>query len=152
MIINTNFKVVTFISSLFLFAACNSNNPTLDASVAEPAVMEKSPEELKRELKDIEFGSPLEYLTTTGTYRPTLFGNKMKVDLKIKNTATIASFKDVIIHFTYYSKTETEINSYDHTIYEIFPAGSTKEFEIKIENYADVKTINWSISKAIPHR
>ena len=147
-----NFKLLTFISSLLLIAACNSNNPTLDASVSEPAVMEKSPEELKRELKDIEFGSPLEYLSTTGTYRQTLFGNKMKVDLKIKNTATIASYKDVVIHFTYYSKTETEISSYDHTIYEIFPPGTTKEFEIKIDNYADVKTINWSISEAIPYR
>jgi hypothetical protein len=44
----------------YQLSRARSNNPTLDASVSEPAVMEKSPEELKRELKDIEFGSPLE--------------------------------------------------------------------------------------------
>ena len=147
-----NCKFTFLIFTLLIITSCNSGTSTLDSTNSNSEETIKSPEELKRDLKDIEFESPTEYLKTSGTYHPTFLGNKIKVDLKIENNATIASFKDVVIHFTYYSKTKTEIRSFDHTIYEIFKPGTTKDLEIKIDNYDEVETINWDISQASPYQ
>ena len=74
--------------------------------------------------------------------------NKLKVDCVIKNTATLATFKDAVLKISYYSKTKTEIANKEMTLYEMFPPNSSKTIELKIDNYDDVNSIGWKIINA----
>ena len=98
---------------------------------------------------EIESSQPTRFLTADGRYRQNLLGTKLKVFGTIRNTATIASFKDAKVKVTYYTKTNTEIGSKTYTIYETFAPQSTVQFELKVENYQDVSTINWEVIDAI---
>lgn len=60
----------------------------------------------------------------------------------------MATYKDAVIKVTYYSKTKTELGSNLYTIYENFPPHAAVNFELKIENYKDVNSIDCMIIKA----
>ncbi len=51
----------------------------------------------------------------------------------VTNSATAASFKDVVIQMTYFSKTGTIIEKNNFVIYEIYAPGITKSFSYKID-------------------
>jgi hypothetical protein len=123
--------------SVILLTSCGSSTP-----VEVP----KTPEQLKAELLSQEKIEPLTYLTVDGTMRADevktrdegLFhsaeyspdGNT--IHGTIKNTATMAKFKDIVLTVTYYSQTETAIESKDFTIYEFYSPNSTTPFELKV--------------------
>ena len=106
----------------------------------------KTPEELKAELLSQEKTQPLVYLTVDAkmredqvqTRRAGLFrdaeyakdGNT--ITGTIKNSATIAKFKDVVLTVTFYSQTETAIESKDFTIYEYYNPNTNTPFELKV--------------------
>lgn len=98
---------------------------------------------------EIENSQPTQFLTADGKYIQNFLGTKLKVYGTITNTATVASYKDAKVKVTYYTKTKTEIGSNTYTIYETFAPQSTVQFELKIENYQDVSTINWDVIDAI---
>ncbi len=123
--------------SVILLTSCGSSTP-----VEVP----KTPEQLKAELLAQEKIEPLTYLTVDGTMRADevktrdegLFhsaeyspdGNT--IHGTIKNTARMAKFKDIVLTVTYYSQTETAIESKDFTIYEFYTPNSTTPFELKV--------------------
>lgn len=117
----------------------------------------KTPEELKMELLLQEQSSPLTYLSAEATmkqdevktrnaglfreaeYSPdgnTIYGT-------IKNTATIAKFKDVVLSVTFYSKTDTPIERKEFTIYEFYAPNTANNFELKV--YPPVEMNKFSI-------
>ncbi len=98
---------------------------------------------------EIENSQPTRFLTADGKYKENLLGTKLKVYGTIKNTATVASFKDAKVKVTYYTKTNTAIGSKTYTIYETFGPQSTVQFTLKIENYQDVSSIGWDVIDAI---
>ena len=99
-------------------------------------------------VEEIERSQPTNFLTAEGNYNENFWGDKIKVHGVIKNKATVATYKDAVVRITYYSKTKTEIGSKDYTIYDIFPPHSEVKFELKINNYKDVKTIGWEVIQA----
>ena len=107
--------------------------------------------EKKQSIEQIENSEPLRFLTTDGNYRESFWGTKIKVFGKVTNQATIASYKDVVIRITYYSKTKTILGSKDYTLYEVFPPNMDKTFELKIDNFKDVNSIGWDVISAIPN-
>lgn len=100
-------------------------------------------------VEEIEHSQPTSFLTADGKYNQNFWGTKIKVHGVIKNTATVASFKDAIVRVTYYSKTKTELGRKEYTIYENFPPHSEVKFELIIDNYQEVNTINWDVIQAI---
>lgn len=126
--------------AITLFASCNGG--------AAPATIEmpKTPEELKMELAAQEKAEPLTYLTIDATMREDevmtreegLFhsaeyspdGNT--IHGTITNTATIAKFKDVVLSVTFYSQTDTPIETKDFTIYEFYEPNKVSNFELKV--------------------
>jgi len=100
-------------------------------------------------VEEIERSQPTNFLTADGTYNENFLGNKLKVHGTIKNSATVASYKDAVVRVTYYSKTKTELGSKEYTIYEVFSPHSTKNFELKIDNYKDVNSIDWDVISAV---
>lgn len=99
-------------------------------------------------VEETERSQPATFLIADGYYNENFWGNKLKVHGVIKNTATVASFKDAVVRVTYYSKTKTELGSKDYIIYDNFPPHSEKKFELKIENYKDVNSIGWTVLEA----
>ena len=139
-------KIITILSfAVLIMTSCknsgssNSNSPNV----------QKSAEELKMDLKQREQSSPTDYLSADGTYRENFWGDKLKVNCTITNTATVATYKDAVVRVTYYSKTKTILGNNDYTIYEIFSPNSSKSVKLKIENYKDVNSIGWSVINAI---
>ena len=100
---------------------------------------------------EIERLQPTSFLNASGTFNSTLFGNKLKVHGVIKNSATVATFKDALVKVTYYSKTNTALGSNNYTVYDFFPPNSEKTFELKIDNYKDVNSIGLAVIKATPN-
>lgn len=99
-------------------------------------------------VEEIERADPSKFLKADGNYNKNFWGDKIKVHGVIQNLATVASYKDAVIRVTYYSKTKTELGSKEYTIYEMFEPHSTKNFELKIDNYKDVSSIGWEVVSA----
>ena len=133
-------QTIKFLVLIIGLCACNNNQNSSN-----------SYQEKVQSVEEIERSQPTNFLDASGTYNPTLFGNKIKVHGIIKNTATVATFKDAVVKVTYYSKTKTVLGSNKYTIYDFFPPHSEKNFELKIETYQDVSTIGWDVISAIPN-
>lgn len=96
-----------------------------------------------------ERNNPLRFLSTDGTYRPTLFGNKKKViEGSISNNATVVTYKNVTLEFYFYNKNEDKIGSGSQTLYQNFPPQKTINFKLKIDFPKGTKTIGWDIKSA----
>jgi len=137
------FVTIVFIASITLNSCKNGSGDSSNTS------SHKSPTELKMELKMLEDNSPTDYLTASGTYKESFWGNKLKINCSITNKATLASYKDAVVRVTYFSKTKTNLGTKDYTIYDIFSPNSTKTVELKIENYKDVNSIGWEVIEAV---
>jgi hypothetical protein len=125
---------------------------------------QKTPEELKMELLLQENNSPLTYLEADATMhedqvqtrRAGLFhdaeyspdGNTITVT--IKSTATIAKFKDVILAVTYYSQTDTPIETQNFTVYEFFKPNSSIRTQLKVYPPQAMKKFGIEIKGATP--
>lgn len=123
-------------------------NKNYDSEPIEESYERETYQEKVMTIEEIERSQPLNFLSTDGTYRKTLLGNKFKLKCKIINNATVASYKDAILRVTYYSKTKTVLTTNDYTIYEVFPPTSSVTVDLKIDNYKNVESIDWNIVRA----
>jgi hypothetical protein len=133
-------QTIKFLVIIIGLCACNGNQNSGNTY-----------QEKIQSVEEIERSQPTNFLDASGTYNPTFFGNKIKVHGIIKNTATVATFKDAVVKVPYYSKTKTVLGNNNYTIYDFFPPHSEKNFELKIETYQDVSTIGWDVISAIPN-
>jgi hypothetical protein len=99
-------------------------------------------------IEEIEAASPLQFLNASGTYHENLIGTKFKIQCDIINSATVVSYKDVVIRITFYTKTNTVIGSEEHTLYEVFKPNSTQTIDLKVTKYNNVATIGWEVLDA----
>jgi hypothetical protein len=106
-------------------------------------------EETKMTLEEKEKQNPISFLLTDGTYRKALTGGWV-LKGTISNSATIATYKDVVLEISFYSKTNTHLGTTQETVYEFFPAGQTKEFKLKTKAYKGTNAISWNIISATP--
>lgn len=111
----------------------------------------KSYKEKVMTVEEIERAQPANFLSAGGTYNENFWGDKLKVHGKIKNNATVASYKDAVVKVTYYSKTMTALGSKEYTIYENFPPHSEVNFELKIDNFKELNSIGMDVISAIPN-
>lgn len=149
--------IIPIISLSLLITSCNSSS---SASVERP----KTPEELKIELLEQEKTSPTTYLSIdskmredqvkvrdAGLFRDAEYapdGNTIYGT--IKNTATIATFKDVVVTVTFYSQTDTPIETKDFVIYEFYKPNSTNQFELKVYPPETMAKFGIDIKNATP--
>ncbi len=129
--------ITTLFIATVLLTSCNNGGSS-----------SSSYQDKKMSLEDQEKQNPTEFLSASGTYHPTLFGNKMKINGTVTNKATIATYKDVTVKVRYISKTDSDIGSGEYTIYDFFPPNQTKEFEIKIEVPNGTEKLGWDVVSA----
>lgn len=99
-------------------------------------------------VEEIEHEDPVRFLRASGDYKENFWGDKIKINCTIYNNATVATYKDVEVQVTYYTKTNTSIGSETHTIYEVFPPSSSKTIKLKINNHSNVNSIGWEVISA----
>ena len=129
------------------FSSCNNSS------------RQKSPVELKMELKRQEQSNVRQYLSLDNVF---INKNKIKeagifssakydghlITGKVKNTATIARFKDIKLRLQLFSKTKTLISEKTYVFYEYYEPNSIKNFSLKINPPIAMKSYNISVVSA----
>lgn len=134
--------LVVIIGGLVAFNNINNDKST-DKKTEDNTYQEKV-----MTVEEIEQSQPTKFLTADGNYNENFWGDKIKVHGVIKNSATVATYKDAVVKVTYYSKTKTNLGSKKYTIYETFPPHSQVNFELKINKIKNVSTIGWDVVDA----
>ncbi|HEX8327282.1 MAG TPA: hypothetical protein VF629_07060 [Hymenobacter sp.] len=109
----------------------------------------KTAEELRAELLERERTSPEEYLTVEGTYRRN-FINQLVLEGDITNQATMAKFKDPVLTVTWYSATDTELETKSYSVFEYVRPHGSAHFKLKTEAPSYVAKVGMSIFSATP--
>ena len=108
------------LSALFLLS-CNS----------ESAVKEnESYNETKTSLKKKEEKNPPAFIIVKGNSKKNIVGQTV-VKGTLVNKASVATFKDVDIQLTFYSKTKALLETDKETIYQILNPGESQQFKTK---------------------
>lgn len=122
---------------------------------------QKTPAELRIELQIQENDNPLQYLKLENT---TMERNKIKeaglfssakydgylITGQVKNSATMAKYKDLKVTIELYSQTKTVIESKSFVIYEYYEPNSTKDFSLKIDVPNAMKSFGTFLIGATP--
>ena len=105
-------------------------------------------EEARLTLEQQETLYPTTFLTVDGTYRKNLIGEWVMVGT-VGSSATIATYKDVVLTISYYSKTQTLLGTETQTIYDYFTPGNQVKFKLKSFGYKGAKSIGLAVSNAV---
>jgi hypothetical protein len=130
------------VSAILALTGCNQGGGS-SSNGSSNTERPKTPEELRLELKQQEQSTPQQYLEISGT---TMKHNMTResglfhdaeydgwlVEGVIKNSASIAKFKDIVVSISLISQTGTVIEEKDYVIYEFYEPNTTKKFAIKI--------------------
>ncbi len=99
-------------------------------------------------IEEQEKATPRKFLKTGGTFKETVFTGKFRVDGTIANTATVARYKNVVIEVSFYDSKNKFLGSERHTIEDQFPAGSSKEFKLKLDPPKGADNCKWKAVSA----
>lgn len=102
-------------------------------------------EEKISSIEGMENRTPTKFLSSDGKSEPNVWGTKFKIHGTIKNTATMATYKDAVIEVTYYSKTKTTLFIDEFTVFEFFPPNSEKSFEWRVLNHKNATSVSWKV-------
>ena len=110
-----------FLSVLF---SCNSDGAKKTDAEKE------SYQETKKSLLIKEQKNPVSFLTVHGNDKRNLLGQTV-VKGVIKNNATVATYKDVDLKLSFYSKTKALLETDKETVFEVLVPGQSKNFKTK---------------------
>lgn len=115
------------LTGLLLFTltvtACNSNDKT-DTKAKDKY------EQTKETLGETEKKNPTRFLSVSGHDRRNLIGQTV-IKGTLTNNAKVASYKDVDVELTFFSKTGTLIEKDHEIIYESLAPGKSTNFKTK---------------------
>lgn len=114
---------VFIIMGLFI-AACGSNEKEAEVKAKDKY------EQTKETLEQTEKKNPKRFLTVEGHDRRNLLRQTV-IKGTITNKATVASYKDVDVELSFFSKTGALLEKDHEVIYETITPGSTKNFKTK---------------------
>ncbi|MFT3912271.1 MAG: hypothetical protein QM737_22780 [Ferruginibacter sp.] len=126
------------IVTAFVIVSCNSNSNSPIAPSYQDA---------KMTLKEKEEANPVQFIKAEGTYRRNLI-NQWVMEGKVTNTASVAVYKDVVIKFSFYSKTQTEIGSEQKVFYDYFKPNESKDFKVKSNGFDGTESVGFTVIKA----
>ena len=112
--------IPAFIMLSFVFAACNSDD----------AKDKDKYEQTKETLEQSEKKNPKRFLTVEGSDKKNLIGQTV-IKGTITNKATVASFKDVDVELSFYSKTGALLQRDHEVVYETIKPGNSTDFKTK---------------------
>ncbi|MFT3979936.1 MAG: hypothetical protein QM687_05660 [Ferruginibacter sp.] len=117
-------KVFSIAASLVIsLAACD------DKAAKEKETADKY-ENTKQSLEEIEKKTPEKFIKVTGSDKKNLLGQQV-IRGRIVNNAKMATFKDVDVKISFYSKTGVLLEEDKEMIYETLAPGEIKSFKSK---------------------
>jgi hypothetical protein len=106
-----------------LVASCNSSD-------SKTTAVKDKYEQTKETLEETEKKNPTRFLTVTGHDKRNLLGQTV-VKGMLNNNAKVASYKDVEIKLSFYSKTRALLEEDVETIFETLAPGKSANFKTK---------------------
>ena len=136
---------------LLLLTLCACSQPGSYRSPSYTAAPErpKTAVELRAELLDRERGAPTEYLQVEAKPWCNLTG-QLVIEGDVANQATLANFKAPVLSVTWYSQTNTELETKSYPVYELVRAQHSRHFKCKAEAPGYVATVALGIADATP--
>jgi hypothetical protein len=89
---------------------------------------------------DQERLNPQSFLLTNGTYKSNFWQTKWTINGNVSNFATHTNYKDVIVKVNFLSRTNTIIDSKQYVLYDYFPYGLKKGFNLEVDRPAAATT------------
>ena len=86
-------------------------------------------------------------LIAGGNYNIGLFGQKTKIHGNIRNVSS-TEYQSATVKITFMNKNSEEIGTDYETVYDVFPAHASKNFELVISNPKGTKSISMIVSGA----
>jgi len=108
---------------------------------------QESPDRLRAELLKDEKAKPKTYLSIIKQ------NNAHRIDGwyvsgVIKNTASLAEFKDAVVIVSFYTQTQTHLTSQQYTLYQYFKPNKPQYFSFKVHAPKPTASINITIKDA----
>lgn len=126
----------------------NNKNTQIEQISDIKPVVEKTEQELRKELYEKEAYNPKTMLKVDYTFRTGLLGDII-VKGEIYNKASIAGFKNIKLKLNFLSKTDALIHTETITLLEFFPPNSNVNFEHRIVGiYNNIDQSNYKIISA----
>jgi hypothetical protein len=133
-------KYFCALSICVLLTSCEDNSDYTNYATS-------SYQETKLTLEEQEQQSPAQFLDANGTYRKNLVGEWV-MEGNISSSASVATYKDVVLNINFISATGTEIGSQQETIYKYVTPGGQQSFKVKVGGYRDAESVNMSVISA----
>lgn len=106
-------------------------------------------EEAKMTIEEKERANPGGYLSST--INPDLDAiGQSEVEGSVTNTATLVTYKDIVLTINFMSKTNSIISSEQETIYETVSPNQTKTFKVKVQAPENTSSIEAKVTGATP--
>jgi hypothetical protein len=118
------------------------------SDAAEQRADQNDYERGKESILKMEGKNPEKFLSVSSSYKKNLLGQSV-VKGKIINTAKLASYKDVVIKLSFFSKTGALLEEDVETIYEKIDARQTKEFKSKFFTHKETSSVTVIVESAI---
>jgi len=106
-----------------IFTSCNSSDK-------KPDVTKDKYEQTKETLEETEKKNPALFLTVSGHDKRNLIGQTV-VKGTLTNTAKVATYKDVQLKLTFFSKTGALLEEDAETVFESIAPGKSTDFKTK---------------------
>ena len=113
-----------------------------------PPPKQKTEEELRQELYNKEKKKPKDYLSVTYKLKYKVLSGQDQITGTIYNSASMATFKDIVLTVTYSTNTGTELSTEDYVVYEYVYPGSSTSFNIKTYSPSGTKQIGVKVKSA----
>jgi hypothetical protein len=95
---------------------------------------------------DQERANPSAFLSAVGgTYKPNFWQTKWEISGSVNNVANHTNYKDVIIQVSFISRTNSVIDTKRFVLYDYFPYGLKKGFNLEVEKPAAAATCGWQV-------
>ena len=121
--------------------ACGGDEKTAEAKAKDKY------EQTKESLEESEKKNPKRFLSVVETDKKNLVG-KTVIRLEITNKATVATYKDIDVEISFYSKTGSLLERDRETIHESVAPGSTLDHKTKYRAPKDTDRVEVKIMGA----
>lgn len=115
-------KLILLMMIAFMMG-CNSHSENV-------AVEKESYEKAKERLGEKERKNPTLFLSVSSKDKHNFIGQTV-IKGRVNNNAKVATYKDVQLEVSFFSKTGTLLEKGNETVYDSIPAGKSAEFKIK---------------------
>lgn len=96
----------------------------------------------------VSFASAARDLDAGGKFNIGPFGMKATIYGFIRNSSARTNYKDATIEITYYDKDHNIVSHEYKTINNYFTAGSSTDFQLKVDVLRGTKSIGWEVTNA----